>query len=126
MRPPNRPQLTVKSGKRVSPAPRSAPARVNSIAISACTEPSTQMKTTVRRTTSGSSIRNAASGRATAMIAVPNTIMTATERPIACQPLRAAPSGSPAPRCWPTRVAAAIEKPKPTTKENDSRLTPMP
>ena len=40
------------------------------------------------------------------------------------QPLRAAPSTSPAPRCWPTRVAPAMENPLPTTMAAFSILTP--
>jgi len=83
------------------------------------------MKTTARRTTSASSINSFAIGSAKAMIAVPKSTITTIARPIARQPLRSAATGSPAPRFWPTRVEAAIEKPKPTRNENDRIWTPI-
>jgi hypothetical protein len=59
------------------------------------------------------------------MMARPAVDITPTAASVLRQPERAASRGSPAPRCWPTRVEAAVEKPSPGTNEKERMRTPI-
>ena len=84
------------------------------------------MNCTVYFTVNGASpIKNVASSSAKKITSRPREPIDATAMAVARQPLRMAPSGSLAPRYWPTKVAPAIEKPKPTVMQTISMLVPM-
>ena len=61
-----------------------------------------------------------ANGSANNTINIPKNVMDNIESLIAPQPALLACSSSFAPKCWPTNVAPAIEKPNPITIEKDN------
>ena len=112
----------VTRGKRVVPAPRSAPAATKLIAQSGCMRPSGIKASSAMRTTSGSVVKIPTSGPRRKINTIPSALIQINAHcvamPAACSPS----SGFAAPMLCPTSAVAAIPNPKPGKSDRPSKL----